>query len=126
MAIISFAFWIQNCKTKIGLHYVWFYKKTCFTGTAATYDQNIQVAPVFSAIKAYPYILCENLVHEVRLLSVLPVHSPGIAPLCRAVLLASPVVAACGEPDANTHGIREEAKQNSLQAAKSPFYMPWF
>lgn len=110
MAIISFAVWIQNCKTAICLHYVWFDKKTCFSCTTSTYDQHVQVPSVLMRIETDPHILSKYLVHEIGFLSVLPVHGCGIAPLCRAVFLASPVIATGGEPDADTHGIYKQTK----------------
>ena len=89
-------FWIQNHHAAVCLHDIRFHVKAGLACSASAYDQNIQISSVLMSIKAYPHVLCQYLVHIVRALSVLAVHGCGIAPLCRAVFLSAPVVAACG------------------------------
>ena len=110
MAIISFAFRVKDNHAAVCLHNIWFYKKSCLARTAAADHQDVEIASVPMSIKSDSYALCQYLVHAGRMLSVLFVHGSGIAPFSRTVLLATPVVAACGLPDPDAHGIYKETK----------------
>ena len=74
LAKYSLSLRIQDHHAAISLHNIGLNEEPSFTSTASSYDQDIQISSVFMSIEADPYVLSQDLVHVVRMLSVFPVH----------------------------------------------------
>ena len=94
-----------------------------FSCAAAAAYEGIERPAVLSSVQPHADVLGENAVLELVFVPVFPVHSPGIAPFCRAMFFSPAVVAAGGEINPNPDSIGGNKKEDSFYTVLTPLNM---